>query len=47
VAAAGTNYAAQAGLNPNKDAILKENPKCPNGNLIAARMASRGEPWAT
>jgi hypothetical protein len=36
-----------AGLNPNKDAIPKENSKCPNGNLIAALTAGRAEPWAT
>jgi D-methionine transport system substrate-binding protein len=40
-----TNYAQQAGLNPVKDAILREDPKGPYVNVIAVRAEDKGKPW--
>jgi D-methionine transport system substrate-binding protein len=40
-----TNYATQAGLDPVKDAILREDPKGPYTNLIAVRAADKDKPW--
>jgi D-methionine transport system substrate-binding protein len=40
-----TNYASQAGLNPVKDAILREDPKGPYVNLIAVRSEDKDKPW--
>jgi D-methionine transport system substrate-binding protein len=40
-----TNYATQAGLNPVKDAILREDPKGPYVNLIAVRAEDKDRPW--
>jgi D-methionine transport system substrate-binding protein len=40
-----TNYATQAGLDPVKDAILREDPKGPYTNLIAVRTADKDKPW--
>ena len=40
-----TNYATQAGLNPVKDAILREDPKGPYVNLIAVREQDKDKPW--
>jgi D-methionine transport system substrate-binding protein len=45
VAAVNTNYATQAGLDPVKDAILREDPKGPYVNLIAVRAADKDKPW--
>ena len=45
VAAINTNYATQAGLDPVKDAILREDPKGPYVNLIAVRAADKDKPW--
>jgi D-methionine transport system substrate-binding protein len=44
-AAVNTNYATQAGLDPVKDAILREDPKGPYANLIAVRAADKDKPW--
>jgi D-methionine transport system substrate-binding protein len=44
-AAVNTNYATQAGLDPVKDAILREDPKGPYTNLIAVRTADKEKPW--
>ena len=44
-AAINTNYATQAGLDPVKEAILREDPKGPYTNLIAVRAADRDKPW--
>jgi D-methionine transport system substrate-binding protein len=44
-AAVNTNYATQAGLDPTKDAILREDPKGPYTNLIAVRAADKDKPW--
>lgn len=44
-AAVNTNYATQAGLNPNKDAILQEDPKGPYVNLIAVRAGDKDKAW--
>jgi D-methionine transport system substrate-binding protein len=44
-AAINTNYATQAGLDPVKEAILREDPKGPYTNLIAVRAADRDRPW--
>ncbi len=40
-----TNYATQAGLDPVKDPILREDPKGPYVNLIAVRSADKDKPW--
>jgi D-methionine transport system substrate-binding protein len=45
VAAVNTNYATQAGLDPVKDAILREDPKGPYANLIAVRSSDKDKPW--
>jgi D-methionine transport system substrate-binding protein len=45
VAAVNTNYANQAGLDPVKDAILREDPKGPYANIIAVRAADKDKPW--
>lgn len=47
LAAAGinTNYAKEAGLDPVKDPILREDPKGPYVNLIAVRTADKDKPW--
>jgi D-methionine transport system substrate-binding protein len=44
-AAVNTNYATQAGLDPVKDAILREDPKGPYTNLIAVRAADKDKLW--
>lgn len=44
-AAINTNYATPAGLNPNRDAILKEDPKGPYVNILAVRSADKDKPW--
>ncbi|WP_027576672.1 MetQ/NlpA family ABC transporter substrate-binding protein [Bradyrhizobium sp. WSM1743] len=44
-AAINTNYATQAGLDPVKDPILREDPKGPYVNLIAVRTADKDKPW--
>ena len=44
-AAVNTNYATQAGLDPVKDAILREDPKGPYANVIAVRAVDKDEPW--
>jgi D-methionine transport system substrate-binding protein len=44
-AAVNTNYAVPAGLDPTKDALLKENPKGPYVNLLAVRAADKDKPW--
>ncbi|UFW45106.1 MetQ/NlpA family ABC transporter substrate-binding protein [Bradyrhizobium sp. WSM471] len=44
-AAINTNYATQAGLDPVKDPILREDPKGPYVNLIAVRAADKDRPW--
>ncbi|MGM4891135.1 MetQ/NlpA family ABC transporter substrate-binding protein [Tardiphaga sp. 839_C3_N1_4] len=45
VAGINTNYATQAGLDPVKDAILREDPKGPYANLIAVRAVDKDKPW--
>jgi len=44
-AAINTNYATQAGLDPVKDPILREDPKGPYVNLIAVRSTDKDKPW--
>lgn len=44
-AAVNTNYATQAGLDPVKDPILKEDPKGPYVNLLAVRAGDKDKPW--
>lgn len=47
LAAAGinTNYAKEAGLDPVKDPILREDPKGPYVNIIAVRAEDKDKPW--
>ncbi len=45
VAGINTNYASQAGLDPVKDAILREDPKGPYANIIVVRSADKDKPW--
>jgi D-methionine transport system substrate-binding protein len=40
-----TNYATQAGLDPVKDAILREDPKGPYTNIIVVRSVDKDKPW--
>ncbi|MGO4387347.1 MetQ/NlpA family ABC transporter substrate-binding protein [Microvirga sp. 2YAF29] len=40
-----TNYATQAGLDPVKDALTRENPKGPYVNVIAVRTEDKDKPW--
>jgi D-methionine transport system substrate-binding protein len=44
-AAINTHYATQAGLDPVKDPILREDPKGPYVNLIAVRAADKDKAW--
>jgi D-methionine transport system substrate-binding protein len=44
-AAINTNYATQAGLDPVKDPILREEPKGPYVNLIAVRSVDTDKAW--
>ncbi|MFT4014388.1 MAG: MetQ/NlpA family ABC transporter substrate-binding protein [Paracoccus sp. (in: a-proteobacteria)] len=41
-----TNYALEAGLNPEKDAIAIENAESPYANIIVVRSADKDAPWA-
>lgn len=45
VAGVNTNYATQSGLDPVKDALLREDPKGPYANVIAVRIADKDKPW--
>ncbi len=40
-----TNYATQAGLDPVKDALTRENPKGPYVNVIVVRSEDKDKPW--
>jgi D-methionine transport system substrate-binding protein len=44
-AAINTNFAMEAGLKPNADAIAIEDPKGPYANIIAIRAADKDKPW--
>ena len=44
-AAVNTNYAVEAGLDPVKDAIARENADSPYTNIIAVREQDKGKPW--
>lgn len=41
-----TNYALEAGLNPEKDAIAIEQADSPYANIIVVRKGNENEPWA-
>jgi len=43
--AINTNFALQAGLQPNRDAIAQESPKSPYVNLIAVREQDQNKAW--
>jgi D-methionine transport system substrate-binding protein len=45
ISAINTNYAVEAGLDPAKDAILREAPDGPYVNIIAVQTARKDEPW--
>jgi D-methionine transport system substrate-binding protein len=36
---------ADAGLDPSRDAILREDPKGPYTNIIVVRSADKDKPW--
>jgi D-methionine transport system substrate-binding protein len=40
-----TNFATQAGLDPVKDPILREDPKGPYTNIIVVRSADKDKSW--
>lgn len=40
-----TNYAKEAGLDPVKDPILREDPKGPYVNVIVVRTEDKDKPW--
>lgn len=44
-ASINTNFAAQAGLQPKRDAIAIEDLKGPYANLIAVRIKDANKPW--
>ncbi|RKQ72441.1 MetQ/NlpA family ABC transporter substrate-binding protein [Oceanibaculum indicum] len=44
-AAVNTNYAVEAGLDPVKDAIAREDAESPYTNIIAVREQDRDKPW--
>ena len=46
VAIINTNYALEAGLNPEKDAIAIENADSPYANIIVVRKGDEGAGWA-
>ncbi|GLH80020.1 hypothetical protein SSBR45G_49290 [Bradyrhizobium sp. SSBR45G] len=41
------NYAVQAGLNPAKDAIARENAEGPWVNILAVREEDKDKPWSS
>jgi D-methionine transport system substrate-binding protein len=45
LAAVNTNYAVPAGLNPTKDALIRESANSPYTNIIAVQSARKNEPW--
>ncbi|WP_225766938.1 MetQ/NlpA family ABC transporter substrate-binding protein [Inquilinus sp. Marseille-Q2685] len=45
ISAINTNYAVEAGLDPAKDAILREAADGPYVNIIAVQTARKDEPW--
>ncbi|OWJ58687.1 MetQ/NlpA family ABC transporter substrate-binding protein [Inquilinus limosus] len=45
ISAINTNYAVEAGLDPGKDAILREAADSPYVNIIAVQTARKDEPW--
>jgi len=45
ISAINTNYAVEAGLDPAKDAILREAADSPYVNIIAVQTARKDEPW--
>ncbi|MDB5654477.1 MAG: Methionine transporter substrate-binding protein, partial [Tardiphaga sp.] len=45
IAGINTNYATEAGLDPVKDTILREDSKGPYANVIAVRIADKDKPW--
>lgn len=44
-AAVNTNYAVEAGLDPNTDSIAQETPDSPYTNIIAVRAEDADAPW--
>ncbi len=44
-AAVNNNYAVQAGLNPARDAIVKEKNEGPWVNILAVRAQDKDKPW--
>ena len=46
IAVINTNYALDAGLNPNKDAIAMEQADSPYANVIVVRKADENADWA-
>ena len=44
-AAVNTNYAVEAGLDPVKDAIAREDAESPYTNIIAVREQDKDKPW--
>lgn len=45
LASINTNYAITAGLDPSKDALIRENANSPYTNVIAVATAKKNEPW--
>lgn len=44
-AAINTNFALQAGLNPQSDAIAQEGPQGPYANILVVREQDKNQPW--
>lgn len=45
IASINNDYASQAGLSLQRDAVIKEAPQGPYANLIAVRRADQNQPW--
>ncbi len=45
LAAVNTNYAIPAGLDPTRDALIRETPNSPYTNIIAVQSARKNEAW--
>jgi D-methionine transport system substrate-binding protein len=45
LAAVNTNYAVPAGLDPNKDTLIRESAESPYMNIVAVQASRKAEPW--
>lgn len=45
IATINTNYAVSAGLDPNKDALIRETANSPYTNVLVVQSSRKNEPW--